>query len=156
MIEVLLSGDYRGTPHDVGAWAYAIRRGEELLGGGKGSDRPQAITSRLSAEAAALALALEEISRDWEGEDIVVRTTSVGLQGLLVRQGLGVPQDLARWYARARAAAGRSASVRILSASPEELASLQANAAELLPRAETRILVARASKLLGIVKESPL
>jgi hypothetical protein len=156
MIEVLLSGDYRGTPHDVGAWAYAIRRGEELLGAGKGSDRPQIITSRLSAEAAALALALEEISRGWEGEDIVVRTTSVGLQGLLVRRGLGVPQNLARWYIRAREAASRSASVRILSAAPEDLASLRANAAELLPRAEARISIARASKLLRIVKEGPL
>ena len=105
------------------------------------------ITSRLSAEAAALALALEEISRGWEGEDIVVRTTSAGLQGLLVRRGQGVPRDLARWYARAREAAGRSASVRILPATTEDLASLRENAEELLPRGEARISIARASEL---------
>lgn len=151
MIELALTGTYLGTPHDVGAWAYALRRGEELLGAGKGSDRPQAVTSRLSAEAAALALALEEITREWEGEDIVVRTTSAGLQGLLVRQGVGVPRDLARWYARVREAAGHLASVRILPASREDLAGLLANAQELLPQAQARISLARASAL-GIPK----
>jgi hypothetical protein len=147
MIELALTGTYLGTPHDVGAWAYAIRRGEELLGVGKGSDRPQIVTSRLSAEAAALALALEAINRGWEGEDIVVRTTSAGLQGLLVRQGVGVPRDLARWYARVREAAAHLASVRILPASRADLAALQENAFQLLPRAQAGISLARASAL---------
>lgn len=152
MIELFLAGTYLGTPHDVGAWAYALRRGEELLLEGEGRGRPEAITSRLSSEAAALALALEEVSRGWEGEEIVVRTTSAGLEGLLTRQGIGLPRELARWYARAREAAGRMASVRILTASPEDLASLEANARGLLPQGEPRIRIARASKL-GTPKE---
>src|SRR5579863_3565678 len=113
MIELLLAGAYRGTPHDVGAWAYRLLRDGEPLGAGKGSGRPQVVTSRLSAEAAALALALEDVARDGEGEDLVIRTSSAGLEGLLVRRGQGVPPDLARWYARIRGAAGRLASVRI-------------------------------------------
>jgi hypothetical protein len=145
MIELTLTGTYLGPPHDIGAWAYALRRGEDLLGGGKGSDRPLAVTSRLSAEAAALTLALEDLTRDWAGEEIVVRTRSAGLEGLLVRRGMGVPRELASWYARVREAAGRLASVRILPATLEELASLQANAQGLLPQAQMRIPTARAS-----------
>lgn len=145
MIEVLLSGDYLGTPHDVGAWAYLIRRGDELLGEGKGSDRPKIITSRLSTEAAAMALALEDLTRECNGEEVVVRTNSAGLQGLLVRQGIGAAGDLARWYVRLRTAAERCGSVRILSISSGEIASLEMCARDLLPRGP-RIVIARASE----------
>lgn len=133
MIEVILTGAWRGVPHEVGAWVYALRRGGELLHGGRGTDRPREITSRLSAEAAALAFALEEAAREWAGEDLVIRTASAGLQGLFVRRGLGVARDLARWHSRAREAARVAASVRILPATPLELAALEAEARGLLP-----------------------
>jgi hypothetical protein len=147
MIEVLLSGDYLGTPHDIGAWAYVIRRGEELLGQGKGSDRPKIITSRLTTEAAALALSLEDLAREWNGEDVAVRTSSAGLQGLLIQRGTGVPRDLAGWYARIRDAAARLGCVRILPVDAREIASLKTSVQDLLPRAMPRLIIARASEL---------
>jgi hypothetical protein len=152
MIEVLLSGDYRGTPHDVGAWAYVIRRGEELLGQGKGSDRPKIITSRLTTEAAALALALEDLVREWNGEDVAVRTSSAGLEGLLIQRGTGVPRDLVRWYARIRDAAARLGSVRILPVDALEIASLRTSVQDLLPRELPRLVTARASELRNLKK----
>jgi hypothetical protein len=147
MIELVLSGDYRGTPHEVGAWAYALRRGDEHLGGGKGVDRPLAVTSRLAAEAAALALGLECLAREWEGEDVAVRTASAGLEGLLTRRGIGVAPDLSRWYARACRAAAGCASVRILPAAPEDLAALRAHVEGLLPEPSAPVSIARACEL---------
>ncbi|HLY10371.1 MAG TPA: hypothetical protein VKW04_13790 [Planctomycetota bacterium] len=153
MIEIALVAAYRGAPHEVGAWAYTLRRNGEAPAGRTGSGRPRMITSRLSAEAAALSLALEEIVRDWEGEDIVVRTASAGLEGLFVRRGEGVPRDLSAWYARARQAAQRCASVRILPAQPEELDGLRAGLQGLLP-GEAPGRVARASDP-GFLRRTP-
>lgn len=153
MIEVFLAGHYLGTPHDIGAWAYALRRGEEILGEGKGSDRPAVITCRLATEAAGLALALEDLIQNWAGEDVVVRTGSAGLEGLLLRQGKGVSRDLARWYARARAAAGHCSSLRILAVPHGELARLRTTAEKLLPATPSGIKIARASDL-SIGKET--
>jgi hypothetical protein len=136
-----------GSPHDIGAWAYAIRRGEELLGGGKGVDRPQSVTSRLAAEAAALALGLEDLAREWEGEDVVVRTASAGLEGLLLRGGRGFPRDVSLWYSRVCQAAAGPTSVRILPATPEDLAALRADIGALLPHPSLHGVIARASEL---------
>lgn len=147
MIELLLAGTYLGIPHEVGAWAYALRRGEELLAARRGCGRPQIITSRLSTEAAALTLALEEIANDWAGEEVVARTTSAGLHGLLLRQGKGVPGELKSWYARAREAAGRCGVVRVLPASAGDVAALRGGAQELLPQPPAGPQIARASAL---------
>lgn len=147
MIEVFLAGDYLGTPHDIGAWAYLLRRGEDLVGEGKGSDRPKIVTSRLASEAAGLALALEDLIRGWSGEDVAVRTSSAGLEGLLLRHGKGLSRDLERWYARMREAARRCSSVRFIPVSPADLTHLRAAVWELLP-APRRPLIARASELL--------
>jgi hypothetical protein len=144
MIELALSGAYRGRPHEMGAWAYALRRGAEQLGRGQGVDRPLAVTSRLAAEAAALALGLEDVARDWAGEEVLVRTASAGLEGLLIRRGRGVAQDLTRWYARVCQAAAELASVRILPASAADLDALRAHVEELLPAARNPVTLARA------------
>lgn len=133
MIEVLLCGDYLGVPYEVGAWAYLVRSGEELIGEGKGSDRPEIITSRLATEVAALALALEELTRGCSGDEVLVRTTSAGLEGLLIRRGAGAPRDVSRWYRRLRAAAARCSSVRIMAARRDEVGALQAVLRDLLP-----------------------
>lgn len=154
MIEVFLAGDYLGTPHDIGAWAYVLRHGEELVGEGKGSDRPNIITSRLASEAAGLALALEDLLRGWSGEDVVIRTSSAGLEGLLLRRGSGLSRDLERWYTRMRAAAGRCSSVRIVPVSVADLTHLHATARQLLP-SPRRPLIARASELLPGKDDSP-
>jgi hypothetical protein len=147
MIELVLAGAYRGRPLELGAWAYLLRQGARALGQGKGMDRPLAVTSRLAAEAAALALGLEDLARDWAGEDVVVRTASAGLEGLLTRRGSGVAQDLARWYARAREAAASCASVRIVPASAGDLAALRAEVEALLPEARSPVQIARACAL---------
>ena len=154
MIEVLLAGDYLGTPHDIGAWAYLLRRGEDLVGEGKGSDRPKIVTSRLASEAAGLALALEDLVRGWSGEDVVVRTNSAGLEGLLLRRGKGLSCDLERWYARMLEAAGRCSSVRIVPVAVTDLTHLHAAARELLP-SPRRPLIARASEILPGKEDSP-
>jgi hypothetical protein len=135
MIELVLTGAYRGKPHEVGAWAYALRRDGEPLGQGNGTDRPQAVTSRLAAEAAGLAQGLEDLTRDWGGEDVVVRTASAGLEGLLCRRGSGLARELRLWYERVRRAAAGCASVRILPATPEDLAALRERVLALLPAA---------------------
>ena len=147
MLELTLSGAYLGKPHEIGAWAYAVQRGGELLRSGRGSDRPQAVTSRLAAEAAALAFALEEVAQGWEGEDLVVRTASAGLEGLLLRRGLGVARDLSGWYSRIRLAAASCASVRLLPVAAGDLAELRERVQELLPRDRLPVPIARASAL---------
>lgn len=133
MIEVLLCGDYLGVPHEVGAWAYLVRSGEELIGEGKGSDRPEIIASRLATEVAALTLALEELTRGCNEDEVLVRTTSVGLEGLLIRRGAGAPRDVSRWYQRLRTAAARCSSVRIMAARRDEVGELQEVLRVLLP-----------------------
>lgn len=140
MIEVTLCGDYLGVPHEVGAWAYLVRCGGELLGEGRGSDRPQIITSRLATEAAALALALEDVTRTCHADDVLIRTISTGLEGLLVRRGAEAPRDVSRWYQRLRAAAALCSSVRVLRARPDELGSLRAIVQDLLPNGLRRSL----------------
>jgi hypothetical protein len=147
MIELVLTGAYRGKPHEIGAWAYALRRDGEYLAQGNGTDRPEAVTSRLAAEAAALALGLEDLARDWGGEEVVVRTASAGLEGLLTRRGSGVARELCRWYERVRRAAAGCASVRVLPASPQDLAPLRARVEELLPEPPSPASLARACEL---------
>lgn len=154
MIDVILTGTYLGAPHEIGAWAYRYSVGESLLGERQGSGRPQIITSRLSTEAAALALALEEIARGWAGEDVAVRTASAGLQGLVQRRGLGAHRELSQWHSRIREAALRCSSVRILLVSAQDLVTLDASARQLLPRREGRPRLARASEM-GLWRNRP-
>jgi hypothetical protein len=153
MLEVILTGDYLGTPHDIGAWTYSIRLGREILRSQRGIDRPQSVTCRLAAEAAALAFALEDVARGWEGEELVVRTASAGLEGLLVRRGTGVARDLRVWYGRIRQAAAACASVRVLPARADELAALQERLKDLLPENRLPPTIARASAL-GALREN--
>lgn len=147
MIEVFLFGDYLDSPHEIGAWAYLIRQGDELLAQGKGIERPQVVTSRLATETAALALALEDLVRDWDAQEVTVYSRSAGLAGLLVRRGEGVARDVARWYERVRGAADGCAHVRILRAQPDQISTLQGSVKGLLPATPGRILVARASEV---------
>lgn len=144
MIEVVLCGDYWGPPHEVGAWAYLARSGQDVLREGKGSDRPDAIASRLATEVAALASALEHLALECHGEDILVRTATSGLQGLLLHRGPGVARDVMRWYERLRLAATRCNSVRILPAEGVELRGLRVTIQNLLPPIKRRLPVARA------------
>jgi hypothetical protein len=145
MIELILTGAYRGVPHEVGAWAWTLRREGLEIGAGNGVDRPDRVTSRLSAQAAGLALGLQAAARDWAGEEILVRAAGAGLEGLLRRQPPELPAGLNGWVRKARAAAESLAAVRILPAAPEAFLALDVLVRQLLPADNGRLRLARAA-----------
>lgn len=132
MIELAVAGAWRGIPVEAGAWAFSLRRGEELLALGSGLGRPPELSSRLSAQAAALARGLEQARSETGGEDVLVRTLSPGLRGLLARLPAELPRDLAAWVSRAREAAERCSTVRLEIASGGEAERQEGLARELL------------------------
>lgn len=146
MFDVWIAGAYVGKPFDVGSWIYSLRRNGELVAEERGKDRPEILMCRLGAETAALAIALEAVVREDRGEDVIVRTYSAGLDGLLRTKGTGARDDVGRWYLKVARLAEQCSSLRLVPSSAVELERLRGLASEILP---TPALPGRAIGLVG-------